>query len=89
MLIILNSIKNIKNLYNDLDTRTKRCLYIDLYSILYIILPVRLYSKTKYIYMWLLSLFVILLKVKGKKETYLSSNSYHLIKSNHNRVKMI
>jgi hypothetical protein len=70
---IYNSIKQI---YNDLDTRTKRCLYIDIYSILYIILPFKLYSKEKYIYMWLFSLFIIIVKVKGKKGTYLTSNDH-------------
>ena len=51
---------NILKIYNDLDTRSKRCLIIDLYSILYIIIPTKYIIKRNII----ISLVILLFQLK-------------------------
>ena len=52
-------IKNIITIYKDLDTRSKRCIIIDLYSILFIITPTKYIIKKNII----ISLFILLFQI--------------------------
>ena len=75
------------DLYNSFDTRSKRCLIIDLYSILFIILPNRYFlSKMKELAILLMYLLYI---VKGKDDIYINDNKYihnMAIKSKYNII---
>ena len=76
-----------RNLYNELDTKSKRCLIIDIYSILFIIVPTRYFLTKKRGSLWIIALLFLLGKVKGKEEVLLDDNkknkiSYKKIKYN-------
>ena len=76
-----------RNLYNELDTKSKRCLIIDIYSILFIIVPTRYFLTKKRGSLWIIALLFLLGKVKGKEEVLLNDNkkneiSYKKIKYN-------
>ena len=60
-----------RNLYNELDTKSKRCLIIDIYSILFIIVPTRYFLTKKRGPLWIIALLFLLGKVKGKEEVLL------------------
>ncbi len=63
-------LRNLYHLYNSFDTRSKRCIIIDLYSILFVILPSKSFlSRTKCSF-WGGILLFLLMKVKGKEEVY-------------------
>ena len=63
-----------RNLYNELDTKSKRCLIIDIYSILFIIVPTRYFLTKKRGSLWIIALLFLLGKVKGKEEVLLDDN---------------
>ena len=60
--------KKLWNLYNSLDTNSKRCLIIDIYSLLFIIIPTKYFLTKRKISLWILLLLFLLGKVKGKEE---------------------
>ena len=64
------------NFYNSFDTRSKRCLIIDLYSILFIILPDQYFLSRKKGSIWILLLVYLLCKVKGKNEVFIKDKDY-------------
>ena len=63
-------------LYNSFDTRSKRCLIIDLYSILFIILPSKFFLSKMKGTIWGVLLFYLLCVVKGKKEVFIKDNNF-------------
>ena len=70
-------------LYNELCTRSKRCLMIDLYSILFIILPSKYFLSKFRGSLWILSLVYLIYTVKGNKEIIINDNKLlHIIKKN-------
>ena len=80
---------HIINVYNSFDTRSKRCLMIDIYSIFFIVLPKRFFlSKTK-VFFWGLSLLYLLLVVKGKEEKLLTDSKYIYIQDKKKRNNII
>jgi len=60
-------LSDILKLYNDLDTRSKRCLIIDLYSIIYIFTPAK-YIIKKNIIIGLIVLLFQLKVIRGNDE---------------------
>ena len=60
--------KKLWNLYNSFDTNSKRCLVIDLYSLLFIVIPTKYFLTKRKISLWILLLLFLLGKVKGKEE---------------------
>ena len=68
------------NLYNSLDTNSKRCLIIDIYSLLFIIIPTKYFlTKRKislWISLWILLLLFLLGKVKGKEEKLIKNDNF-------------
>ena len=67
---------NLIKLYNSFDTQCKRCIIIDVYSLLFIILPKKYYlSKLKGL-IWSLLLIYLLIRVKGKDEVFIIEDKY-------------
>ena len=68
--------KKLWNLYNSFDTNSKRCLVIDLYSLLFIIIPTKYFLTKRKISLWILLLFFLLGKVKGKEEKLIKNDNF-------------
>ena len=64
------------NLYNSLDTNSKRCLIIDIYSLLFIIVPTKYFLTKRKISIWILLLLFLLGKVKGKEEKLIKNDNF-------------
>ena len=64
------------NLYNSLDTNSKRCLIIDIYSLLFIIVPTKYFLTKRKISLWILLLLFLLGKVKGKEEKLIKNVNF-------------
>ena len=64
------------NLYNSLDTNSKRCLIIDIYSLLFIVLPTKYFLTKRKISIWILLLLFLLGKVKGKEEKLIKNVNF-------------
>ena len=64
------------NLYNSLDTNSKRCLIIDIYSLLFIIVPTKYFLTKRKISIWILLLLFLLGKVKGKEEVLIKDDNF-------------
>jgi len=64
------------NLYNSLDTNSKRCLIIDIYSLLFIIVPTKYFLTKRKISIWILLLLFLLGKVKGKEEKLIKNVNF-------------
>ena len=63
------------NIYNELDTQSKRSLIIDIYSLLFIILPKRLFLSRIKGGIWGVLLIYLLYSVKGKEDVYISTDN--------------
>ena len=68
--------KKLWNLYNSFDTNSKRCLVIDLYSLLFIIIPTKYFLTKRKISLWILLLLFLLGKVKGKEEKLIKDDNF-------------
>ena len=68
--------KKLWNLYNSLDTNSKRCLIIDIYSLLFIIVPTKYFLTKRKISIWILLLLFLLGKVKGKEEKLIKNDNF-------------
>tara|TARA_Y100001970_G_scaffold95215_1_gene119963 strand:- start:2226 stop:2477 length:252 start_codon:yes stop_codon:yes gene_type:complete len=68
--------KKLWNLYNSFDTNSKRCLVIDLYSVLFIILPKRFFLSRLKGTLWGLLLVYLVYKVKGKEEKLIKDDNF-------------
>ena len=68
--------KKLWNLYNSLDTNSKRCLIIDIYSLLFIIVPTKYFLTKRKISIWILLLLFLLGKVKGKEEVLIKDDNF-------------
>ena len=68
--------KRLWNLYNSLDTNSKRCLIIDIYSLLFIIVPTKYFLTKRKISIWILLLLFLLGKVKGKEEVLIKDDNF-------------
>ena len=68
--------KKLWNLYNSFDTNSKRCLVIDLYSLLFIIIPTMYFLTKRKISLWILLLLFLLGKVKGKEEKLIKNVNF-------------
>ena len=68
--------KKLWNLYNSLDTNSKRCLIIDIYSLLFIIIPTKYFLTKRKISLWILLLLFLLGKVKGKEEKLIKDDNF-------------
>ena len=68
--------KKLWNLYNSFDTNSKRCLVIDFYSLLFIVIPTKYFLTKRKISLWILLLFFLLGKVKGKEEKLIKNNNF-------------
>ena len=64
------------NLYNSLDTNSKRCLIIDIYSLLFIVVPTKYFLTKRKISIWILLLLFLLGKVKGKEEVLIKDDNF-------------
>ena len=74
--------KRLWNLYNSLDTNSKRCLIIDIYSLLFIIVPTKYFLTKRKISIWILLLLFLLGKVKGKEEVLIKDDNFIYIRKN-------
>ena len=77
------------NLYNSLDTNSKRCLIIDIYSLLFIIVPTKYFLTKRKISIWILLLLFLLGKVKGKEEVLIKDDNFIYIINKKNKFDMI
>ena len=68
--------KKLWNLYNSFDTNSKRCLVIDFYSLLFIVIPTKYFLTKRKISLWILLLFFLLGKVKGKEEKLIKDDNF-------------
>ena len=68
--------KKLWNLYNSFDTNSKRCLVIDFYSLLFIVIPPKYFLSKRKISLWILLLFFLLGKVKGKEEKLIKNDNF-------------
>ncbi len=68
--------KKLWNLYNSFDTNSKRCLVIDLYSLLFIIIPTKYFLTKRKISLWILLLVYFVYKVKGKEEKLIKNDNF-------------
>ena len=68
--------KKLWNLYNSFDTNSKRCLVIDLYSLLFIVIPTKYFLTKRKISIWILLLLFLLGKVKGKEEKLIKNDNF-------------
>jgi len=68
--------KKLWNLYNSFDTNSKRCLVIDLYSLLFIVIPTKYFLTKRKISLWILLLLFLLGKVKGKEEKLIKNDNF-------------
>lgn len=68
--------KKLWNLYNSFDTNSKRCLVIDLYSLLFIVIPTKYFLTKRKISLWILLLLFLLGKVKGKEEKLIKNVNF-------------
>ena len=68
--------KKLWNLYNSFDTNSKRCLVIDFYSLLFIIIPTKYFLTKRKISLWILLLLFLLGKVKGKEEKLIKNDNF-------------
>ena len=64
------------NLYNSLDTNSKRCLIIDFYSLFFIVIPTKYFLTKRKISLWILLLLFLLGKVKGKEEKLIKNDNF-------------
>ena len=81
--------KKLWNLYNSLDTNSKRCLIIDIYSLLFIIVPTKYFLTKRKISIWILLLLFLLGKVKGKEEVLIKDNNFIYIINKKKKFDMI
>ena len=77
------------NLYNSLDTNSKRCLIIDIYSLLFIIVPTKYFLTKRKISIWILLLLFLLGKVKGKEEKLIKNDNFIYIINKKNEFDII
>ena len=68
--------KKLWNLYTSFDTNSKRCLVIDLYSVLFIVIPTKYFLTKRKISLWILLLLFLLGKVKGKEEKLIKNDNF-------------
>ena len=80
---------DILKLYHSFDTRSKRCLMIDIYSIFFIVLPKRFFLSKIKGFFWGLSLLYLLLVVKGEEEKLLTDSKYIHIQNKKTKYNMI
>ena len=80
--------KKLWNLYNSFDTNSKRCLVIDFYSLLFIVIPTKYFLTKRKISLWILLLFFLLGKVKGKEEKLIKDDNF-IYKINKKKFNMI
>tara|TARA_B100000575_G_C22523548_1_gene338757 strand:- start:3 stop:254 length:252 start_codon:yes stop_codon:yes gene_type:complete len=77
------------NLYNSFDTKSKRCIIIDLYSVLFIILPKRYFlSRLKGI-LWGLLFIYLVYKVKGKEDKLIKNDNFIYVVNTKRRINMV
>ena len=81
--------KKLWNLYNSLDTNSKRCLIIDIYSLLFIIVPTKYFLTKRKISIWILLLLFLLGKVKGKEEVLIKDDNFIYIINKKNKFDII
>ena len=74
--------KRLWNLYNSLDTNSKRCLIIDIYSLLFIVVPTKYFLTKRKASIWILLLLFLLGKVKGKEEVLIKDDNFIYIRKN-------
>ena len=81
--------KKLWNLYNSFDTNSKRCLVIDFYSLLFIVIPTKYFLTKRKISLWILLLFFLLGKVKGKEEKLIKDDNFIYKINKKNKFNMI
>ena len=69
---------NLINYYNSFDKSFKRCVYIDLFSILFIILPSRYFLTKKKLLLWFSLLSFLLITADGEEEKLLINKNFTL-----------
>ena len=69
---------NLINYYNSFDKNFKRCIYIDLFSILFIILPNHFFLTKRKLLVWFSLLSYLLITADGKEEKLLIDKNFTL-----------
>ena len=69
---------NLINYYNSFDKSFKRCVYIDLFSILFIILPSRYFLTKRKLLVWFSLLSFLLITADGEEEKLLIDKNFTL-----------
>tara|TARA_B100001094_G_scaffold324333_3_gene376755 strand:- start:232 stop:483 length:252 start_codon:yes stop_codon:yes gene_type:complete len=77
------------NLYNSFDTKSKRCIIIDLYSVLFIILPKRYFFSRLKIKLWGLLFIYLVYNVKGKEEKLIKNDNFIYVVNTKKRINMV
>ena len=83
--------KNLRlwNLYNSFDTNSKRCIIIDLYSVLFIILPSRFFLSRLKLKLWGLLLVYLISKVKGKEDKLIKNDNFIYVVNTKQKINMV
>ena len=79
---------NLWDIYTSLDTRSKRCVVINLYSVLFIILPSRLFLSKGKCLLWSILLVYMLYIVDGPEDRIISPSN-HCILNTKKRYNLI
>ena len=69
---------NLINYYNSFDKSFKRCVYIDIFSILFIILPSRYFLTKRKLLVWFSLLSFLLITADGEEEKLLINKNFTL-----------
>jgi len=77
------------NLYNSFDTNSKRCIIIDLYSVLFIILPSRFFLSRLKLKLWGLLLVYLISKVKGKEDKLIKNDNFIYVVNTKQKINMV
>ena len=77
-IMILNYCRSFLDLYNSFDKNFKRCIYIDLFSILFIILPNHFFLTKRKLLVWFSLLSYLLITADGKEEKLLIDKNFTL-----------
>ena len=81
--------KSYYQLYNKLDGSFKRCIYIDVLSILFIILPKKYFLTKRNAIAWLLIFLFSMITTKGGKPPRLQNSSDYIVSTKNNKYSIM
>ena len=86
---LMTTIKSYYQVHNTLDASFKRCVYIDVLSILFIILPTKYFMTKRRASAWLLLFLFFMVTAKGGKDPHPPNSNDYLVSTKKNRYSLI